>query len=121
VRRSTVLLLLLLTVTGCGASDEQRIRDTVGRYGKALADGNPAKACDQIVGDDGRCEAEYTDRILTLSDDQRDALRKLTVTRVRVVGRVAEVSVKGGLLPENTRLRKEGRAWRLDPASLKQS
>ena len=121
MRRSTILLFPLVAVTACGASDDQRIRDTVERYGQELADGNPAKVCDQIIGDDEPCEAQYTNRILRLSDTQRDALRKLTVTRVRVVGRVAEVSVKGELLPENTRLRKEGRAWRLDPASLKQS
>jgi hypothetical protein len=121
VRRSTILLFLVLALAGCGATDEERIRDTIDRYGEAVADGNPKKVCDEIIGKDGPCEAEFTQTILGLSEVERTAVRDIEVTDIRIVGRVAEVKLDTGVdaVPNEVRLRKEGRKWSLDPDSLK--
>ena len=118
MRRSIILLVLLLA--GCGASDEQRIRDTIDRYGEAIADGNPAKVCDELIGPDGPCEEQFTEQILLLSDKERAALRSLRVADVRIVGKVAEVTLKQDLdvIPDKMRLRKDGRKWSIDPKSV---
>jgi hypothetical protein len=113
------LLFLALALSACGATDEEKIRSTIDKYGEALANGDPRKACQQVVGpDDNRCQAQFTVRILALDNSQRDALRDIKVDQIRIVGRVAEVSAKDDLLPPNTRLRKEGQYWRIEPASL---
>lgn len=41
----------IAAIAGCGASDEDEVKDTVRSYLSAVADGDGDEACDQLTGD----------------------------------------------------------------------
>jgi hypothetical protein len=103
-----------LFATGCGGqSDADRIQQTVKTYLSALADGDGAKACDQLTGDQTRAVVDHAitslpelqasgcaDALTKLSGslgaDEKQTLRDAKVTQVQVSGDSATAEVVGG-------------------------
>ncbi|HEX8082664.1 MAG TPA: hypothetical protein VF529_00130 [Solirubrobacteraceae bacterium] len=93
--------------TACGAGDagdaEDAVADAVRGWMRDVADGNGKSGCarltakarrqlvEEIIPWDGRCEGAVFLLSSDLSDEVRDALRRVRVKRVRIRGDRAEV------------------------------
>src|SRR4051794_38326326 len=92
------------------------VRTSVTKFANAVVDGNPGKACDLVVKSSKAArENAMTKTILDLDDEDREALHRLKIVKVRVVGAVAQVQLRNGgeVLSDSVTLRRQKGKWRI--------
>src|SRR5688572_19359395 len=109
--RTTLALLsaclLALVAGGCGASDEEQVRERVGELSQALDDKDGKRACELLspyaeaqyiailglFGGESRCEKLLAD--LDRDEEERASAKEIERAKVRIRGDVALVAGKG--------------------------
>jgi ketosteroid isomerase-like protein len=125
--RRLVCLAALALLAGCGASDEDQIRETVANVGHAEADGEWQKVCDLmtpalqklVVGTASQgtktCADALEDAAATMSQDEKNKLHETHVVSVKLNGDTATVKVEpAGEFADTQPMRKVNGKWRLD-------
>jgi len=125
-RPVATLVLLALGVAGCGGSsksDEDAIRSTIRTYFTAFADGDGAKACDQL-GSEVRGKIEQATKkdcpaALEAAGRQPEIkryigqIRHVTVDEVDITGSNASAKVRALGQTTTMPLHKVGGAWKI--------
>ena len=110
--RAGLATLAAAALAGCGATDEERAKETVRDYLQALADGNSRRACDRLTPDaQRRLEASWAARAPgigatscpelveliadTIAPEDADRLTEVEFERVTVEGDRATVRPRG--------------------------
>ena len=114
----------------CGGSDEDQIRDAVGRLGKAFADSNGEAACDLMTGAakrelvatvaslaGGGCEGTVRTAASLLDDAERRRMRDAKVTSVTITGDTAVAATNADGSDGPAELRKVDGHWLFDAGS----
>lgn len=126
-RRWPLIALLVVTLGGCGSSDEDEAADAVRAYFGAIAEGEYDEACSQLAASARRDVADYAatqlpevgsldceevmGQIFSLIDeDQIAALEDVEVTEVTIDGDSAIAEVEGAT--EDARLRRVDGEWK---------
>jgi hypothetical protein len=116
-----VATLSLVAVAGCGASDEEQVRQTIERFYRASAEGDGREACDQLspgaLAGTGLedCQAAIDQLGELGGPETRRRLAEVAVRQVRVEGERASALVQvAGQTPVTLALRKVDGEWKLE-------
>lgn len=116
-----VLALTPISVTACGASDEEQVAETVKRFYRATAEGDGEEACDQLTDSareaagPGQCEAAIEQLGELGGAATRRRFEAVAVRGTEVQGKQARTSaVLAGQSPVALRLRQVDGVWKLE-------
>ncbi|MEA2671314.1 MAG: hypothetical protein QOG45_1534 [Chloroflexota bacterium] len=115
-------------LSGCGASDSDRIKDAVRNYIQAVLDDNGRLACDLLTPDAARafvekvrsttktsdCATAFKQEAATLKDDDKAIYRSAVLAGVDVTGDTATVTVRFTGVDKKIQLKKVKGDWRID-------
>ncbi len=115
-------------LSGCGASDSDRIKDAVRSYIQAVLDDDGKTACSLLTTEAARtfvdkvrtqtktsdCAAAFKQEAATLKDDEKAIYRSAVLAGVSVNGDSATVTVKFTGINKDIRLKKQSGDWKID-------
>ncbi|HEY2705408.1 MAG TPA: nuclear transport factor 2 family protein [Candidatus Dormibacteraeota bacterium] len=115
-------------LSGCGASDSDKIKDSVRNYIQAVLDDNGTAACGLLTPDAAKvfvdrvkaqtktsdCATAFKQEAATLKDDEKAIYRSAVLSGVTVSGDTATVTVKFTGVNKDIRLKKVNGDWRID-------
>ncbi len=116
-----VLALTPISLTACGASDEEQVAETVKRFYRATAEGDGEEACDQLTDSargaagPGQCEAAIEQMGAIGGPATKRRFEAVAVRGTEVRGKQATTNaVLAGQTPVALRLRQVDGVWKLE-------
>src|SRR5690349_20329011 len=117
--RRLALAAVFMVAAGCGATDEEQVRELIHRLGEAVANADANMVCSLMTERyrntlAGPCEESLNYDSHPLSTGEKQALRHLQVIQITVQDDTAAATLKAGSDASRVRFRRVEGRWLLD-------